>query len=164
MFSEKDLKELSDAATKGTGAAESIDKQLERQMQTKEINQIKESFQENMKENYMIRKNKEYITMTCSKLCFDAKREDTYKEDNLSRQQKHCLLNCYHKQFRYLIHANLAYTFFTGDQDKIKEFMNQTNEEEDNGLENKEGLSHELIDSKGNSIRIPNRAEMETIA
>ena len=46
MFNEKDLKQLSDAATKGEqgGGMESIDKQLERNMQNKEISKMRTQF------------------------------------------------------------------------------------------------------------------------
>ena len=62
------------------------------------------------------------------------------------------------------MHSNLAFTFFTGNEDKVTEFMNDDQDYDDDELENKEGLNREMTDADGNPIRIPNREEMENIA
>ena len=70
----------------------------------------------------MVRKSKEYITIKCGSLCFD-KTGNNFFDDELARKEKTCLLNCYHKTFRYLTHANTAYTFFTSDPEMLKDLM-----------------------------------------
>ena len=77
------------------------------------------TFYERMKTHYQVRKSKEYLTLKCGKLCFN-KGTDDYIEDDLTRFEKNCLLNCYHKTFRYLVHANTAFAFFTGDQEMME--------------------------------------------
>jgi hypothetical protein len=77
-----------------------------------------------MQTHYQIRKSKEYITLKCGKLCYN-KGGSNYMEDDLTRFEKNCLINCYHKTFRYLVHANTAYSFFTGDEELLKELTPQ---------------------------------------
>ena len=70
----------------------------------------------------MIRKNKEFITLKCSSMCFN-QMGDNYFEEDLNRNEKNCLANCFHKTFRYLAYANTVHTFFTGDPEVIKGLM-----------------------------------------
>ena len=44
--------------------------------------------------------------MKCADKCFKDMRND-----DLSRQESHCLHNCFHKHYRYLAHANTVYSF-----------------------------------------------------
>ena len=75
-----------------------------------------------MRSHYMIRKSKEFITLKCSDLCFKVTGNNFY-DDELARKEKVCLVNCYHKTFRYLTHANTCYTYFTGDPEKMKDLL-----------------------------------------
>ena len=105
-----------------------------------------------MKSHYMIRKSKEYITLKCSSLCFQGQ---NFYDDELARKEKTCLLNCYHKTFRYLTHANTAYTFFTGDPEMLKDLMDDEEPEEE---------TIKVEDPDGKEYVIPSRKDMETMA
>ena len=92
-----------------------MDAQVEKNLQLREISKVKDAFYERMQTHYQIRKSKEYITLKCGKLCYN-KGGSNYMEDDLTRFEKNCLVNCYHKTYRFLVHANTAYSFFTGDE------------------------------------------------
>ena len=81
-------------------------------------------------------------------------------EDELSRFEKNCMLNCFHKTFRYLAHANTVFTFFTGDAEMIEEFMRSG----DDTLVDTGSVTKPVIDAEGNEVYIPTRKEMEKIA
>ena len=76
----------------------------------------------------MIRKSKEFITLKCSDLCFQVTGNNFY-DDELARKEKVCLVNCYHKTFRYLTHANTCYSYLTGDPQKMQEILGNENEQ-----------------------------------
>ena len=88
MLDEDQLKALSQSANnQSTGAAKSVDDQINENIQKKEIDSMKQTFYQTMKDNYVARKNKEYITLACSNFCLN-KAGASYKEDSLARQQK----------------------------------------------------------------------------
>ena len=121
MISEKEFKEMA-TGDGGGGDMQAIDQQIDKNIQQREISKVRDAFYEQMKTHYMVRKSKEYITIKCGSLCFD-KSGNNFYDDELARKEKTCLLNCYHKTFRYLTHANTAYTFFTTDPVMMKELL-----------------------------------------
>ena len=108
----------------------------------------------------MIRKSKEYVTLKCASLCFQQVGNNFY-DDDLNRKEKTCLLNCYHKTFRYLTHANTAYTYLTSDPEKIKDLLDDEGPDYNkDGVGLKEGA---LTDPDGREYFIPSREEMQKI-
>ena len=74
-------------------------------------------------------------------------------EDDLNRFEKNCMLNCFHKTFRYLAHANTVFTFLTGDEEMIEEFMRSGDE----SLVDTGSITKPVIDSEGREVNIPTR-------
>ena len=125
MLSEKDFKELAGEAGgvgSGEGSLANLDAKIDQSIQKREMGKVKDAFYHQMKTHYMVRKSKEFITLKCGDTCFN-KRGDNYLDEDMSRLEKTCMLNCYHKTFRYLIHANTVYTYFTADQEVLQEYM-----------------------------------------
>ena len=108
----------------------------------------------------MVRKSKEFITLKCGDLCFKTQKNNFF-DDELARNEKVCLLNCYHKTFRYLTHANTAYTYFTGDPETMKDIYEDTENEIQNMQTGGVGINKPVTDVQGNEQIIPSREEME---
>ena len=150
MFSAKDFKEMAGGSEESMAK---IDQQIDKNIQQREISKVRDAFYEQMKSHFQIRKSKEYITLKCGSLCFD-KNGNNFFDDELARKEKTCLLNCYHKTFRYLAHANTAYTFFTSDPEMLKDLLDEEPEE----------VSVNATDAEGNEYLIPSRKDMENMA
>ena len=87
----------------------------------------------------MSRKSKEFISLRCSELCLsgnpvitglNAKTDPSvhYYNDELQRGEKACLVNCFHKTFRFLAHSNSIYTFITADKELADEIIRNIDE------------------------------------
>ena len=145
MLNEKQLRELSNQATGKPETMASMDQKLNKNIQQREIAKIRDSFYDAMKTHYQVRKSREFITLKCSNLCFN-KGGDNFLEDDMTRFEKNCMLNCFHKTFRYLVHANTVYSFLTGDPEMIQEFIASGSDELiDTGSVNKP-----VMDAEGN--------------
>ena len=105
-----------------------------------------------MKEHYMIRKSKEFITLKCGSLCFN-KGGDNYFEEEMTGKEQRCMLNCFQKTFRYLAYANTVQTFLTGDPAVLRSLM----DDEEDPLTAGVGLDSPVEDASGKEVRIPSR-------
>ena len=116
-----------------------------------------------MKTHYMVRKSKEFITLKCGDTCFN-KKGNNYFDEDMSRQEKLCMVNCYHKTFRYLVYANTAYTYFTSDPDVIKDYMGEGEDKFEEAQRQGVGVNENLKDKDGNTVVIPTREEMQALS
>lgn len=78
---------------------------------------LRQTFYENLKQHYSSRKYKELITLNCSDRCIK-----TFREDDLTRTEMNCLMNCYNKYYRYMAYSTTLYTYIT-NSDKVDEYM-----------------------------------------
>jgi hypothetical protein len=79
-------------------------------------------FYKQLKVHYSSRKFKEELTINCANKCFKDMRSD-----DLSRVESTCLINCFHKHYRYLTYANTLYSFLISDG-SLNEFAQQEQE------------------------------------
>jgi hypothetical protein len=73
--------------------------------------------------------------LNCAERCIT-----NYRDDDLTRNEMGCLINCYNKYYRYLAFANTMYTFMVYD-DRTNEFFNNQDEEEN--------LAKLMVEDKG---------------
>ena len=59
----------------------SLDKQIDKGIQQREIGKVREAFYDQMRSHYMIRKSKEFITLKCSDLCFKVTGNNFYDDE-----------------------------------------------------------------------------------
>ena len=133
-----------------------------------------------MKNKYLSRKSKEFISLKCSELCLSghpqitglSKKTDPnvhYYEDELQRKEKACLVNCFHKTFRFLAHSNSIYTFLTADKELADDIIRNLDEgssadyEEDEVTAIKTFKEMNVKDSEGETKIVPSRKQMEII-
>ena len=157
MFNEQESAQINKELGEGKIDGKAIDEKIEKNIKKRELEKIKDNFYTNIKEYYQKRKVKEFATLKCSSLCFNREGEN-YTQDSMTRMEKHCMINCFHKTYRYLVHANTAYSFFTGNEELINEQMKTGDEQPELGLDNK------ITDIEGNERRIPSREEMELMS
>lgn len=91
-----------------------MDSQIDKSIQKRELSKLRDNFLDQMQHYYTSRRSREFITLKCGELCFQASRE-RFKDDELSRFEKTCLLNCFQKTFNYLAFANSTYTYLSTD-------------------------------------------------
>ena len=54
------------------------------------------------------------MTLACSDKCL---KTSSFREDDLTRSEMTCLVNCYSKYYRYFAYANTLYTYLvSGEQ------------------------------------------------
>ena len=73
------------------------------------------------------------MTLHCAELCFNKDKSQLadkggatnqlYLQDDMTRIEKACMINCFHKSFRYLAHANSVYALLTANQETQKEIF-----------------------------------------
>ena len=85
---------------------------------------LRHTFQENLKQHYRQRKYKEQITLQCADRCLTS-----YREDDLTRGEMACLVNCYNKSYRYLAYSSTLFTYLvSGDPNKVDDHIKQNYE------------------------------------
>ena len=86
--------------------ADTIDQRIEENIQKREIVKLRTAFYQNLKDHYRQRKYKEQITLQCSDRCLTS-----FREDDLTRGEMSCMVNCFGKSYRYLAFSNTLYTY-----------------------------------------------------
>ena len=86
---------------------------------------LRHTFMESLKMHYRQRKYKEQITLQCSDRCLTS-----YREDDLTRGEMNCLVNCYNKSYRFLAYSSTLFTYLvSGDPSKIDDHIKQNYDE-----------------------------------
>ena len=83
------------------------------------MEKLKTMFYKQLKLYYSSRKYREELTINCANKCFKDMRSD-----DLSRMESHCLVNCFHKHYRYLAYSNTLYSMMVSDG-ALDEYANQ---------------------------------------
>ena len=86
---------------------EVLNKKIEENMQKRELMKLRATFYENLKSYYLQRKYREQMTIGCSDRCL----KGPFREDDLTRTEINCMINCYNKYYRYMGFANSVYTY-----------------------------------------------------
>ena len=119
------------------GQQKQIEQQIDKSLQNQEISKVRHNFQGQLRDCYMARKSKEYLTLHCAQHCFNKDRAQlveegtadgqnrVYYQDEMTRMEKACMISCFHKSFRYLAHANSIYTLLTSDSKAQKDILEQ---------------------------------------
>ena len=95
--------------------------------------------------------------MRCSELCLSGdpritgltKKVDPsvhYHEDELKRKEKACIVNCYHKTFRFLVHCNAIYTFATADKELADDILKNIDDGNEKDYEEDEETALKTMD------------------
>lgn len=105
-----------------------MDQDIDKKLQMRELSKVRKNFIDSLEEYYTSRRSKEFVTLKCGELCFRTSRE-RFKDDDLSRYEKACLLNCYQKTYNYLAFANTTFTYLTTSTDKLNDILGTTEEE-----------------------------------
>ncbi len=80
-----------------------------------------------MKLHYNNRKYKEIITLGCSDKCLQ-----NFREDDLTRTEMNCMLNCFNKYYRFLAHSNNVYNTITNSEEVMSKMGIKDGSEEVN--------------------------------
>jgi hypothetical protein len=48
----------------------------------------------------------------------------SYREDDLTRSETNCLVNCFNKNYRFMAFANTLYTYIVNGE-KVDEYLNE---------------------------------------
>ena len=89
---------------------EDLDKKIDQNIQKKEVGLLRQTFYDQLKAHYSSRKYKEVITINCSKKCMK-----NFREDDLTKTETKCLMNCFNKYYRYLAYSTTLYSYTTNE-------------------------------------------------
>lgn len=73
---------------------------------------LRKTFYQQMKLHYSSRKYKEIISIGCSDKCLQ-----NYREDDLTRNETSCMLNCFNKYYGFLALTNQVYSVIAKSED-----------------------------------------------
>ncbi|CDW75330.1 UNKNOWN [Stylonychia lemnae] len=123
--------------------AADFDKKIEENIQKRELMKLRKGFYQNLKQYYQSRKYKEFITLNCADKCIK-----TFREDDLTRSETVCLMNCYNKYYRYLAYSNTLYSYII-NTDFLDDSSFEPELESPNGKPKGEGSSLMIDQSMG---------------
>ena len=99
---------MADQNNGNISSPEQLDKQIDKNIQKRELTKMQGMFYQSLKDHYGSRKYQEEIVMTCSQKCMRG-----FHDDDLERSEKACLQNCFHKYYRFLMYSSSIYHYLS---------------------------------------------------